>query len=127
LPPPNAGSPSGSLELIREVVLSCGDTPCIYAETRIPGITLEQHSWLGSLGNEPLGESLETRSHFSRSNFEYALLDPSLLPQAVPIAQPVALWARRSDFFSGETSLTVTEIFLPGILKCERKRANIAD
>ncbi len=108
--------------LRREVLLCCGDNPCIYAITEIPPATLAAHGWLGKLGDEPLGEALRSRDNVTRSAFEYALIDAARLPADINPAQSV--WARRSEFRIGEDSLSVTEVFLPGLARCNARNQN---
>jgi len=105
---------------VRRVILWCDDTPCIYAETAIPDGTSQTHPWLNELGDEPLGQALEIRADVSRSEFEYALITPEMLPADLPRSATISsCWARRSVFSIGPDSLTVTEVFLPGIVAFE--------
>lgn len=112
---------------IRRVILWCGNRACIYAETAIPDATASAQTWLADLGEEPLGQILETRQDVSRSPFEYALLSPIQIPSDIDIPPSASLWARRSDFSIGKDSLTVTEVFLPGINEIDQRRLRIAD
>ena len=104
--------------LHREVLLCCDDLPCIYAITDVPADTLTGHPWLAELGDESLGEALQSRTDItpsvSRSRFAYALLDSRHLPAAS--AGPV--WARRSEFHIGNNALCVTEVFLADLSDC---------
>jgi len=112
-------------DTLRRVMLCCSDLPCIYAETFLPAETRAAHPWLCDLGSEPLGEVLQSRSDVSRGSFEYALLAPAQLPANAKVSDGSALWARRSVFTVGRESLTVTEIFLPGLIECENRHARI--
>jgi chorismate--pyruvate lyase len=110
----------------RTVMLHCGDIPCVYAETTIPAVTAASHPWLNELGDEPLGERLQSQPDVQRSGFRFALMSAADLP--VNIADKNApLWARQSDFQLGETSLTVTEVFLPGIADSSAANVQAAD
>ncbi|MEC9375250.1 MAG: chorismate lyase [Pseudomonadota bacterium] len=113
-------SPSKNIVSIkkRQILLFCGDTACIYAETLIPKETITKHAWLASLGDEPLGERLRTQKNVSRSEFQYSLISPPRILLEY-IASKSLLWARRSIFKIGAYSISVTEIFLPGILDCD--------
>jgi chorismate--pyruvate lyase len=111
-------SGSDQSELHRQVILWCDKQPCIFAETSIPANTATTHPWLRELGDEPLGERLQSQPDVSRSLFVYALVDISQLPAQLADCGETELWARRSDFYIGEDLLTVTEIFLPGITDC---------
>ena len=119
--------PVSQHEELRRIVLWCGDQPCVYAETRLPEPTTAAHPWLKELGNEPLGETLQTRSDVSRSGFEYAFFAPAHLPFTLSGQNDCDLWARRSRFFVGDTSLLVTEIFLPGVIECAVQRTRTVD
>jgi len=109
-----------SAGLRREVLLCCGEQACIYAITDVPQITLAQHGWLAELGDEPLGESLQSRSNVSRTQFVYALIDPRHLPATLAADSPA--WARRSEFLIGADALSVTEVFLHGLAACGSQR-----
>lgn len=110
---------------LREVLMCCGDRPCIYARTLIPAATAKAHPWLRSLGNEPLGERLQDRDGVKRSDFRFAALGAGtpearqLLPEDLANSTTDILWARSSTFSIGAHEISVTEIFLPGILGCE--------
>jgi chorismate-pyruvate lyase len=104
--------------LHRQVVLWCGEAACICAETIIPVATAIAHPWLRKLGDEPLGERLQSQENVTRSGFKYALINPDSLPDNISIDSTAELWARRSDFFIGSDALTVTEIFLPAVVHC---------
>ena len=106
-------------DLYRQVALCCGDVPCIFAESRIPLATANAHFWLRDLGKEPLGEKLQKRGDVTRGGFVYASLDPARLPEWIrPYAESEPLYARRSSFYIGDEELSVTEMFLPGIVNC---------
>jgi len=114
-------------DTLRRVMLCCGDLPCIYAETFLPAKTRAAHPWLRELGSESLGEALQSRSDVSRGSFEYALLGPAQLPVNAKVSDESALWARRSVFTVRHEPLTVTEIFLPGLIECENRHARIGN
>ena len=78
-------------------------------------------------GSEPLGEALQHRPDVSRGKFEYARLKPAQLPVDLPVPTDGDLWARRSEFHVGDTSLLVTEIFLPGVMDCTTPDAQAAE
>jgi chorismate--pyruvate lyase len=105
-------------ELHRQVILWCGDAPCVYAETSIPLATANAHPWLRELGDEPLGERLQSQPDVSRSLFVYKAFDTTQIPGQQTNDSTAELWARRSDFYIGEDLLTVTEVFLPGVMLC---------
>ncbi len=111
----------------RRVILHCGKQACIYAETVIPAATAAMHPWLSELGDEPLGERLQTLPEVSRSEFRYALLTADNLPCDLADLHQTPLWARQSDFHISDASLTVTEVFLPGIVDNEDRRIKLTD
>lgn len=100
---------------IRRVILSCGESPCIYAESHLPDSALSSIPRLRTLGGDPLGEALQARPDVARGDFEFAVVDPALLTSEVPGAGDEPLWARRSKFRVVDSYLTVAEVFLPGI------------
>lgn len=101
--------------LIRRVVLWCGSVPCVFAESHLPLETLDELPRLRGLGNDPLGEALQNHPNVSRSEFEYALIEVPCLPSPLESVTDGPLWARRSKFKTGRSSLMVAEVFLPGI------------
>ena len=108
-------------DLYRQVALCCGETPCIFAESRIPLATANAHFWLRDLGQEPLGERLQKNADSRRGRFVYGLIEADRLPGSIRehLQNPAEpLWARRYDFYIGDEELTVTEIFLPAVLTC---------
>jgi len=114
----NQSTPGQEKTAHRQIVLWCGETPCIYAETLIPAETANAFPWLLELGDEPLGERLSTQPDVQRSAFRYSFRTPASVPVAISNGEDY-FWARRSDFQLGHHSLTVTEVFLPGINSCE--------
>ncbi|MDP6436303.1 MAG: chorismate lyase [Gammaproteobacteria bacterium] len=111
----------------RRVILHCGEQPCVYAETVIPAATAATHPWLNELGDEPLGERLQTLPEVHRSEFRYALLTADSLPSELAERHQMPLWARQSDFHISDATLTVTEVFLPGVVDNENRRMKLAD
>ena len=109
----NTAGDAETTGLHREVLLCCDALPCIYAVTDVPAATLAEHGWLAELGDEPLGETLQTRADVTRSSFTYALLQPPSLPAEA--GATTAAWARRSEFRIGSAALTVTEGFLDAL------------
>jgi len=119
-----ANSPESSgiaSDMYRQVALCCGDEPCIYAESRIPLETANAHFWLRDLGQEPLGERLQSKEDVTRSPFAYTILTTDVLPAWIRDFlddDEQDIHARRSRFFVGEHELEVTEYFLPGVIDC---------
>ena len=106
---------------VREVVMSCGETPWVFAQTVIPARTLRRNPWLEQMGERPLGDAL-----FNRPDTERAQLRFGYLPGEDPLTvralaqsglQPAAgpLWARRSDIHIRSEGLTINEVFLPDL------------
>jgi chorismate--pyruvate lyase len=112
----------GCLAMVREVQLSCGETPLVFAHTVIP-LTGLRGTWrdLASLGNRPLGATLFTDPRVARGPLTYRHLDrrhPLYHAACLRLADPPPrLWARRSLFRRARRPILVTEIFLPEILK----------
>lgn len=101
--------------LRRDVLIKAGETPCVAAATLMPPKVIERHSWLTTMGNNPLGEMLEKYVAYQREAFEFKQLEASLIFPA-STSTTSRLWARRYRFSLEEGSLLVTEIFFPGVL-----------
>jgi len=114
----NQSGPDPDNATRRQIILCCGNKPCIYAETVIPAVTSAEFPWLSQLGDEPLGERLSSQPDVRRSPFRYRQLPITIVPVDVQTTAGY-FWARSSDFHLAETALTVTEAFLPGIVSCE--------
>lgn len=113
-----AGSGAGVLVTearIRQVILWCGENPCVYAESHLPREALALVPSLRRLGGDPLGEALQSHPDVTRGDFEFVLLHAPRLPAPLEDHAAGPRWARRSKFRVGGSSLEVAEIFLPGI------------
>ena len=121
-----AGEPSRG-DTLRRVILWCGANACVYAETSLPASTVSAHPWLATLGEAPLGNTLSARLDARRGAFEYILLRPEDYPAQIPADTADQLWARRSAFLTEPEPLTVTEIFLPGLLIAAQQALRAAD
>ena len=98
----------------REVLMSCNQLPCIYAQSWLPLATLAALQPLAQLGDQPLGEVIFQQQHVSRSEIEVARVQLSH-----PLTAAVAsgeYWARRSVFTLAGQPLLVAEVFLDGVL-----------
>jgi chorismate--pyruvate lyase len=102
---------------VREIELTCGGRPWVFAQTLIPLATLARQRWLSSLGRDALGERLAALPALERGPLEYARLVPGdrLYHRARRERRdpPPALWARRSWFAIDGDRLLVQEVFLP--------------
>ncbi|KKO46432.1 chorismate--pyruvate lyase [Arsukibacterium ikkense] len=97
----------------REVLMSCNQLPCIYAQSWLPLATLAALQPLAELGEQPLGEVIFQQSQLQRSAVEVARVRLQH-----PLAATVAsgeYWARRSVFTLAGQPLLVAEVFLDGI------------
>lgn len=107
--------------LVREVLLSCGDSPLVFAHTVVPLAGL-RGPWaaLVHLGNRPLGAALFANPRIQRQPLECLKLDarhPLFKAAARHLANPPrTLWARRSSFSLQGHAILVTEVFLPAVL-----------
>lgn len=115
------GLQSRQKALVREVFLCCNGKPAVFAHSVLPYRSL-QGVWhgLGHLGSKPLGAAL-----FSDPRVERTPLEFRKLAENHPLYKVTRrhlrlscgeLWARRSMFFLGASSILVTEIFLPQVL-----------
>lgn len=121
----NQSRPDPTEAAHRQIVLWCGEEPCIYAETVIPAATSAKFPWLAELGDEPLGERLSSQPEVQRSPFRYSLLPSNFVPVAIETSED-CFWSRSSDFHLASLSLTVTEAFLPAIGRCENGKFSAA-
>ena len=108
----------GLAALVREVELSCGNQPWVFARTIIPATSLRGPARrLGRLGDRPLGQLLFTQPGTRRGTTEIARLLPGhvLFGAAVDGLQqvPGEVWGRRTLFYFSGRPLLVNEIFLP--------------
>ena len=107
----------GSTAFVREVELTCGGRPWIFAQTLVPAATLARQRWLASLGRTALGERLAAVPGIERGPLEFARLSAGdrLHARALHgrMDPPAALWARRSWFAIAGDRLLVQEVFLP--------------
>jgi chorismate-pyruvate lyase len=102
--------------LRRDVLIKTGPTVRVTASTLIPAAVLNLHPWLANLGNQPLGESLNSRLAHQRGEFEFKQLDLSAASEAQP-SETQPLWVRRYKFSLAGGALLVTETFLPDVLE----------
>jgi chorismate--pyruvate lyase len=116
------GLRAGASAWVREVLLSCGDTPLVFAHTVLPAANA-RGDWrlLAGLGTKPLGELLFTDPLISREALRYARLDARYALHARAAAATGVsadiLWGRRSLFRRHGRAILVSEVFLPAILK----------
>lgn len=118
-----ADSPIATSGFKREVVMWCGEEPCIYAQTNVSESTATMHPWLRTLGAEPLGERLQSLTDVTRSDFAFTSVEACGFDGHSFGRSSVtgALWARRSTFTIQSHDLTVIEVFLPGLVGCENR------
>ncbi|MGZ8154353.1 MAG: chorismate--pyruvate lyase family protein [Burkholderiales bacterium] len=108
--------------LVREVLLSCADTPVVFAHTVLrPDDLCGPWRAVARLGSRPLGAALFADPRIERyplrqrkigRHHELHRRIRTLVPQV-----PESLWARRSLFRLHDSPILVTEVFLPEILE----------
>ncbi len=103
---------------VRNVVMTCDDTPVLYARCIVPAEAIVgRFQAVKSLGSRPLGAFLFSEAGLRRSAFQYALLNQTqpLFQSACAVLseQPSQLLARRSHFHLDKQRLLLTEVFLP--------------
>lgn len=104
----------------REITLGCGDTPLVFARTRIPAATLAAHPWLGELGHKPLGTRLFDEPGYMRGRFYVARLVRGnalydyIDSHVVPLQ--TQLWSRRARVELSGAPFEICECFLPGLI-----------
>ncbi|WP_333609022.1 chorismate--pyruvate lyase family protein [Arsukibacterium sp.] len=97
---------------LREVLLFCDDSPCVYAQSWLPLQSLQQLQPLADLGEQPLGEYLFSHSELLRGQIEVSQLTLAAKPAWALSAGNY--WARRSVLTIAGCSVLVAELFLPG-------------
>jgi chorismate--pyruvate lyase len=110
---------------VREVLISSGNTPWMYARSIFPRETLEgKLQELTHLENRSLGSILFQDPNLKRSEFEITCLKPgsashSQVAKQVKITdlKNATLWARRSKFIIEKKELLLTEVFLPAVFQ----------
>lgn len=70
-----ADSPIATYGFKREVVMWCGEEPCIYTQTNVAESTATMHPWLRTLGADPLGERLQSLADVIRSDFAFTRVE----------------------------------------------------
>lgn len=124
------GIRDGQKTLVREVILYCKNIPWMYGRSVFP-ITIftgKTKYLFKSLNERPLGELLFNEKSLQRGQFEYCLLNSR--DTKYPLLKyynfnQENLWARRSIFFLQDSSLLLTEVFLPQMLHAINVRANL--
>lgn len=110
-----------SQTLVREVVLTGGGEPVVFARSVLPPQSLKG-AWrkLRTLGNQPLGATLFADRRVKRTAMSYKKLachHPIYQRLRQTVAHPPAtVWARRSIFQLNHARILVMEIFLPAVL-----------
>lgn len=116
------GLASYQQHLLREVMLTDGKTPIVFAHSVLPERSLHG-DWqgLGRLGNKPLGAALFANPCIVRTPLQFKKLGKQhwLYHQVAKHLPhlPAMLWARRSIFQRNKArAIMVTEVFLPAVL-----------
>jgi chorismate lyase len=107
--------------LLREIEFTCGARRWIFAQSVFPQSTVQRHPWLRELGDNGLGESLNTVEDVRREPLEYLQLHANHpLAQAAGAAEFAdPLWARRAVYRLGGWPILVQEVFLPALGRCD--------
>lgn len=111
---------SRRVALIRQVLLSCGEVPWIFARSVLPFSTLRGRSRrIAHLGSKPLGDVLFALPGLVRQAVNIRPLndDPAMRGAFAELlhAEPAGAWLRRSLFILDNNSLLVSEVFLSDI------------
>lgn len=97
----------------RHIKLLHNEEVLIEAYSLLPAATLKDHSWLDTLGDEALGLAFRRHGFTARSPYMFARAHFPLLAPATS-AEPVI--ARRFSFLQPVPSVSVIEVFSPGLL-----------
>lgn len=115
------GLRAGERAWVREVLLSCGGVPVVFAHSVVPR-RAARGAWhlFAGLGARPLGEILFSDPRITRRPFRFASLDARHplhrgAEAAVGASLPV-LAGRRSLFVKQGRAMLLAEVFLPDIL-----------
>lgn len=112
---------------VREVLLECDGVPVIFAHSVLSTARSGRLGrWFSRLGNRSLGSLLFTHPGFRRGPIEYLRIDRhhSLFRRVSPLVPGASsFWARRSRHALGESSVLVTEVFLPAIASLKTKQS----
>ena len=108
------GIPFRQRALVREVILSGGGQPWVYARSILPNSTLTGSlRRLKKLDSRPLGALLFKEPNMTRSAIEVACFQLSHRVIPKQFQKEHELWGRRSVFYLHKKPLLVSEIFLP--------------
>ena len=122
------GLACGQRAMVRQVYLLCDERPWVFARTIIPVSTLTgAQRRLAHLGSRPLGAVLFADPGMHRGVLQLARIAPGDRLFATATArlrrQSAAIYGRRSVFRLDDKPLLVSEIFLPEVGQCARRRA----
>jgi chorismate--pyruvate lyase len=125
------GMKPGSLALIRQVQLLCGEQAWVYARTVMPVSSLcGRLQRLAHLGTRPLGGMLFADPSMRRGDVELARLETGQAMHAAATfhlaSPPRQIWGRRTVFRLADKPLLVSEIFLPEFPAGSAARPRIA-
>lgn len=111
------GLVSNDLAFIREVRIGNENQIWLYGRTVVPKAMLMNKKELSNLENRSLGSVLFQDPDIKRDEFEYVFAEPSKLWQAfLPMKEQHSSWVRRSLFHLHDSSLLLTEIFMPDLM-----------
>jgi len=111
--------PSQHYAVIREVVLSVGDTPLVFARTTLSRKVAQDLQELTHLGSRPLGEVIFSYPNLSRVRLDFAKIQRSQLSEQAKemIGDATYIWARRNTYKINQSEFLVSEFFLPALFK----------
>lgn len=116
----------------REVLLQCDGRPVVFAHTIVPlDATTSDWPFFGTLGERSLGTTLfgdprvqRGRLQFARLQMQHPLARRARATIGAMGAQQGPLYARRCLYRRCQSSLLVTELFLPAIAALPAPRGN---
>ena len=113
------------ITFVRESYLNCNNEKLVYARTVIPRQTLKKDNQkLMRLGQKPLGEILFKNNNIYRKEIRYAKIpiQNRLYKKAIKDNNgPKKIYGRQSIFYIKNRPILVIEVFLPAIIKHNKK------
>ncbi|ORU93562.1 MAG: 4-hydroxybenzoate synthetase [Cycloclasticus sp. symbiont of Bathymodiolus heckerae] len=105
--------------IVREVVLSTGGQPLVFARTTLPRQVAKNLQELTHLGSRPLGEVIFSYPNLSRVRLDFTKVHRSQLNESTKklIGAEPYVWGRRNTYKINQCEFLVSEFFLPALFE----------